>query len=59
MTSITYLIPISIGLALITFLGFLWTVRSDQYSDPDGDSARILEANDVPLSQEERDYLQG
>jgi len=58
MTAITYLVPISIGLALITFIGVLWTVRSNQYGDPDGNSAWILDVDDVPLSQEEKDKIQ-
>jgi cbb3-type cytochrome oxidase maturation protein len=57
MSAITYLIPISIGLALVTFLGFLWTVRSGQYDDHEGNAARMLEADDVPLSPEEKDKL--
>ncbi|AZV80830.1 cbb3-type cytochrome oxidase assembly protein CcoS (plasmid) [Parasedimentitalea marina] len=58
MTAITYLVPISIGLALITFIGVLWTVRTNQYGDPDGNSVWILDVDDVPLSQEEKDKIQ-
>jgi len=57
MTAITYLIPISIVLAVVTFFGFLWTVRSGQYDDPQGDAERILDAEDAPLSDHERDRL--
>lgn len=59
MIAITYLIPLSIVLAVVTFAGFLWTVRTDQYADPEGDAARMLEAEDVPLSSQERDNLRG
>lgn len=57
MTAITYLIPISIGLALVTFLGFLWTVRAGQYDDPEGNAERMLDADDIPLSDKEKDAL--
>ena len=57
MTAITYLIPISIGLALVTSLGFLWTVRSGQYDDPDGNRTRMLEAEERPLTEEEKRKL--
>lgn len=49
MTIVAYLIPISIILALLAFAGFLWAVESGQYEDPEGDAARILEAEDTPL----------
>ncbi|KAE9632583.1 cbb3-type cytochrome oxidase assembly protein CcoS [Parasedimentitalea maritima] len=37
-----YLIPISLILGGLGLLGFLYTVRSNQYDDPEGDSQRIL-----------------
>lgn len=36
------LIPVSIGLGLLGLVAFFWTLRSNQYDDPDGDSRRIL-----------------
>lgn len=36
------LIPISITLGGLGLLAFLWTLRHRQYTDPDGDAARIL-----------------
>lgn len=50
MTALLYLLPISLILAGIALLAFLWTVRSGQYEDPAGDAERILQADDVPLS---------
>jgi len=39
------LIPVSLLLGLIG-LGFcVWTVRSDQYRDPEGDARRILDTS--------------
>ena len=42
MNVLAYLIPISLTLGALGLVGFLWTLRSDQYDDPDGDGARIL-----------------
>ena len=42
MDVLTWLIPISLILGGVGLLGFLYTVRSNQYDDPEGDSRRIL-----------------
>lgn len=42
MNIILVLAPASIALALVGLAAFWWTVRSGQYDDPAGDSARIL-----------------
>ena len=42
MNILTYLIPISLILGGIGLLAFVYTVRSNQYDDPDGDARRIL-----------------
>ena len=42
MTILTYLTPISLILGGLGLLGFIYTVRSDQYDDPEGDAQRIL-----------------
>ncbi|SMX29311.1 Cytochrome oxidase maturation protein cbb3-type [Pelagimonas phthalicica] len=49
MLSLLYLIPASLILALAALAGFYWTLKTDQYGDPDGDSHRILGAEDKPL----------
>jgi len=36
------LIPVSLFLGGIGLVAFLWTVRSDQYEDNEGNAARIL-----------------
>ncbi|SPH19930.1 hypothetical protein ASD8599_00670 [Ascidiaceihabitans donghaensis] len=43
MTILTYLIPISLILGGIGLAGFVYTLRSRQYDDPEGDSQRILD----------------
>ncbi|PVA06272.1 cbb3-type cytochrome oxidase assembly protein CcoS [Thalassorhabdomicrobium marinisediminis] len=42
MNVLAYLIPVSLVLGGLGLLAFWWTLRSDQYDDPEGDSARIL-----------------
>lgn len=39
---IAYLIPVSLFLGGLGLVAFLWTMRSSQYDDPEGDSQRIL-----------------
>ncbi|WP_170603358.1 cbb3-type cytochrome oxidase assembly protein CcoS [Ruegeria arenilitoris] len=42
MEVLAYLIPISLFLGGIGLVAFLYTVRSNQYEDPEGDARRIL-----------------
>lgn len=42
MQVLSYLIPISLLLGGVGLLGFIYTVRSNQYDDPEGDAQRIL-----------------
>ena len=42
MNVLTYLIPISLFLGGIGLVAFIYSVRSKQYDDPDGNAARIL-----------------
>ncbi|WP_417473081.1 cbb3-type cytochrome oxidase assembly protein CcoS [Leisingera sp.] len=42
MSVLAYLIPISLFLGLVGLVAFVYTVRSNQYDDPEGDSRRIL-----------------
>ena len=37
-----FLIPISILLGAVGLVAFIYTVRSNQYEDPEGDARRIL-----------------
>ena len=52
MSVLSYLIPISLTLGAVGLLAFIYTVRSNQYDDPEGDSRRILsgEWDDRPKS---------
>lgn len=42
MTVLSYLIPISLTLGAVGLVAFIYTVRSNQYDDPEGDARRIL-----------------
>ena len=42
MSIVVILAPFSLALALIGLAGFWWTLRHDQYEDPQGDASRIL-----------------
>ena len=42
MQVLTYLIPISLILGAVGLVAFVYTVRTNQYDDPEGDSRRIL-----------------
>ncbi|MEE4347697.1 MAG: cbb3-type cytochrome oxidase assembly protein CcoS [Paracoccaceae bacterium] len=42
MEVLSYLIPISLFLGGVGLVAFIYTVRSNQYDDPEGDARRIL-----------------
>ena len=42
MNILTYLIPISLTLGGLGLVAFIYTVKSSQYDDPEGDARRIL-----------------
>ncbi|KUJ76577.1 cytochrome C oxidase subunit II [Ruegeria marisrubri] len=42
MEVLAYLIPISLLLGGVGLAAFIYTVRSNQYDDPEGDARRIL-----------------
>lgn len=42
MNVLVVLIPVSLFLGGVGLIAFLWTVRSDQYDDDQGNAARIL-----------------
>jgi len=52
MDVLSFLIPISLALGAIGLIAFVYTVKSNQYDDPEGDSRRILsdEWDDHPKS---------
>ena len=42
MTVLAILIPVSLGLGLIGLVAFIWSLKTNQYDDLEGDAARIL-----------------
>ncbi|WP_163848632.1 cbb3-type cytochrome oxidase assembly protein CcoS [Pseudooceanicola aestuarii] len=42
MDVLVWLIPVSLLLGGVGLVAFVYTVRSNQYDDPDGDSQRVL-----------------
>ena len=52
MVSLGFLIAISLGLGVAAWLGFLWSVRSGQYDDPEGPKYRMLEEEHPPKGPE-------
>ncbi len=51
--SLGFLIAISLGLGIAAWLGFLWSVRSGQYDDPEGPKYRMLD-DDEPSTPKGR-----
>jgi cbb3-type cytochrome oxidase maturation protein len=43
-----WLIVVSLVLGLAAWLGFMWSVKSGQYEDPEGPKYRMLDDDDEP-----------
>jgi len=50
MSSLLWLIPIALCLGTGALGLFVWALRSGQFDDPDGDSQRMLNDDDFPLT---------
>lgn len=46
MTTLSFLIPVALGLGAIGLGAFLWSLTSGQYEDLDGAAVRILRDDD-------------
>jgi cbb3-type cytochrome oxidase maturation protein len=42
MNILVVLIPVSLILGGLGLIAFIWSIRTNQYDDPEGDAARIL-----------------
>ncbi len=42
MNVLVILVPVSLTLAIVALVAFLWTLRTEQYDDLEGDAWRIL-----------------
>ncbi len=47
MNVLIYLVPMALLLGLIGLVGFMWTLRTNQYDDLDGAALRILPDDDL------------
>lgn len=48
MNAFLLMLPAALGLALVALAVFSWALKSGQFDDPKGDSARILGSDDRP-----------
>ena len=45
-----YLIPIALGIGITALAAFMWSLKNEQYDDPEGAAERILrEETDAPI----------
>ena len=51
MDSLVLLVPVSLFLAFLGLLGFLWALRTRQYDDLEGAASRILFDDDHPRKE--------
>ena len=51
MNYLVWVVPLALGMGAIGLTAFLWSIRTGQYEDLDGDAARVLlaAAEDKPL----------
>ena len=49
MTALLFLIPVALGMGLLGLVGFMWSLKSGQFDDPQGAAERILHDEDKPL----------
>lgn len=47
MNVLIYLVPMALLLGLTGLIGFIWTLRTNQYDDLDGAALRILPDDDL------------
>lgn len=55
MNVLVFLIPVSLILGGLGLAAFLWTLRSNQYDDHEGDAWRILSDDDKPPHDADKD----
>ena len=55
MNILVILIPVSLVLGGLGLIAFLWSLRSDQYEDLEGDAWRILSEDEDKPREEDND----
>ena len=48
MNVLIYLLPMALGLGLLGLFGFMWALKSGQYTDVEGAALRVLSDDDLP-----------
>jgi cbb3-type cytochrome oxidase maturation protein len=51
MQSLIVLVPLALALGLLGLWGFMWSLRSGQYDDLEGDGWRAILDEDPPLTE--------
>lgn len=51
MTALLWLIPIALVLGTAGLIAFIWSIKSGQFDDTQGDAYRILIDEDQPLPE--------
>lgn len=55
MNVLIFLVPVALTLGLFGLLGFLWSLKTGQYDDLEGDAWRILDDDDIAGGDEDGD----
>jgi len=50
MNVLAFLVPLALFMGAIGLAAFIWSLKSGQYDDLDGEALRILEDDDKPLT---------
>jgi cbb3-type cytochrome oxidase maturation protein len=54
MTALSYLIPIALFMGFVGLLAFIWSVKTGQFEDLEGEASRILFDDDDALPTEDK-----
>lgn len=49
MNVLVFMIPAALALGGLGLVGFIWSLRTGQFDDPQGDAARVLRDDERPL----------
>ena len=55
MDILLYLIPVALALGFIGLIAFVWSLKSGQFDDPEGNASRILQDTDSDVPKQSDD----
>lgn len=55
MSSLSILIPLSLGMGFVGLCAFLWALRANQFDDPEGNAWRVITLDDQSDADDPRD----